>query len=92
MSFSNGIVASPIKQYSANEGLANDGHLVHYAKLAHSGANATSRRQSVRAPSVRTRTPEMLLDAMLRVVTFVVILLPFIRTIACQTVSTSSPP
>lgn len=38
VSLSNRIVTSPIKQYSANEGLANDWHLVHYGKLAHSGA------------------------------------------------------
>ncbi|ABE30092.1 Putative NADH-flavinoxidoreductase [Paraburkholderia xenovorans LB400] len=34
----NRIVISPVRQYCAHEGLANDWHLVHYGKLAQAGA------------------------------------------------------
>jgi 2,4-dienoyl-CoA reductase-like NADH-dependent reductase (Old Yellow Enzyme family) len=38
MTFPNRIVVTPVKQYSAIAGLANDWHMVHYGKQAQSGA------------------------------------------------------
>ncbi|MFM0123703.1 NADH:flavin oxidoreductase/NADH oxidase [Paraburkholderia sp. RL18-101-BIB-B] len=38
ITFPNRIVVTPVKQYSANDGLANDWHMVHYGKQAQAGA------------------------------------------------------
>ncbi|MFM0221695.1 NADH:flavin oxidoreductase/NADH oxidase [Paraburkholderia dipogonis] len=50
----NRIVISPIRQYCAHEGLANDWHLVHYGKLAQAGGGMVMVETTAVEPRGRT--------------------------------------
>jgi 2,4-dienoyl-CoA reductase-like NADH-dependent reductase (Old Yellow Enzyme family) len=55
VSLHNRVVISPMCQYSAIEGLANDWHLVHLGRFAQGGLAHAGRKASMRRPRFTAR-------------------------------------